>query len=435
LNSRLLNICCCLLFTVSAGLFDFTLTAGSVPETDSIIHTNFIFKENIKTVLLHKEGWVLSYPIIELNTDNRLELSFDDISNKTENYYYTFIHCDYDWNPSSLFPSDFLDGFTENQISDYSFSFNTTVDYVHYRQIFPNENVQFRISGNYILKVYQDYDQNNLVLTRRFTVTENQVEINVSPKRPMLEHFREKGQEIDFAVNYEGYSIRDPYMEIKVVISQNNRYDNLIKGFKPSFQRQSQLVFDYSSENVFPGGNEYRYFDIKSLRYQSEFVEHIDFVESNYHIALYSGKPKFNQAYFYDDDLNGRFYIDVQEGRKSEIEADYVYVYFTLPYDFPLTKGNVYVFGALSDWTCNETNRMKYNPESGSYELRMLLKQGFYNYEYVFVHHGLQVADNTIIEGSHYETENDYIVYVYHRNPITRFDKLIGLEIVNTLRK
>ena len=435
LNSRLLNICYCTLFVAFANLCNFTLTAGILPETDSLIHTNHIFKKSIKTVLLHKEGWVLSYPVIELNTDDRLLLSFDELSTETKDYYYTFIHCDYDWVPSSLFPSDFLDGFTENRISDYSFSFNTTVDYVHYKLTFPNENVQFRISGNYILKIYQDYDQENLVLTRRFAVTENHVNIIVNSKRPMLEHFRENGQEIDFTVNYEGYPIRDPYSEIKMVMCQNNRWDNLIKGLKPSFLRQSQLIFDYSSENVFPGGCEYRYFDIKSLRYQSEFIEHIDFLASNYHVGLHSGKPKPYQVYFYHNDLNGRFYIDVQEGRNSETDADYVYVYFTLPYEFPLTKGEVYVFGGLSDWNCTETNRMKYNPESGSYELRMLLKQGFYNYEYAFVHHGLSVADNTIIEGSHYETENDYIVYMYHREAMSRYDKLIGVEIANTLRK
>ena len=171
LNSRLINICYCTFFIAFVNLCNFTLTAGILPETDSLIHTNHIFKKSIKTVLLHKEGWVLSYPVIELNTDDRLLLSFDELSTETKDYYYTFIHCDYDWVPSSLFPSDFLDGFTENRISDYSFSFNTTVDYVHYKLTFPNENVQFRISGNYILKIYQDYNQENLVLTRRFAVT------------------------------------------------------------------------------------------------------------------------------------------------------------------------------------------------------------------------------------------------------------------------
>jgi len=384
---------------------------------------------------MHQEGWDLSYPILELNSDQELIFSFDYLEDDIQNLYYSFIHCNSNWEPSSLFPTEYLDGFTENQIHDYNYSFNTSVRYIHYELILPNEDVRFKISGNYLLHVYRNNDPGDIVISQRFAVSENRVGITVNPKRPSFTIHRDSGQEIDFSISYKGYPVKNPYQDIRVSICQNNRWDNAITDLKPSFLRDQALIYDYTEENVFKGGSEFRYFDFKSFRFQSEYVKAIDFRNEFYHVALQPDQLRVSGSYFFHEDLNGRFYVDVQEQTNRKIDADYAFVYFTLPYRFPPENGHVYVFGGLTNWECNERNRMIYNQETGSYELSMLLKQGFYNYEYVFVSEQNGIVDNSCFEGNHYETENDYLIYIYHHDYAFRYEKLIGVTVVNTLHR
>ena len=183
------------------------------------------------------------------------------------------------------------------------------------------------------------------------------------------------------------------------------------------------------------GGNEFRYFDIKSIRYQTEYVKRIDYAVPNYNVYLYPSENRESKPYFYWQDFNGKYYIAFQEGHKPDTEADYVNVYFTLPSDQEIRGGEIYVSGGLNNWVFDKTNLMRYNPLTKTYECTMLLKQGWYNYEYVFLKNGETNGTASLFEGSHYETENDYVVLIYYRNPRDRYDRVIGTAIANTLNK
>jgi hypothetical protein len=397
-------------------------------------YKDYTYSENIKTVLLFKKGWELSLPIIELNSDEKLQLMFDDLGSNTKNYYYTIIHCDTEWAPSNLSPSEYIDGFNENQIKNYFYSFNTTYDYVHYELTFPNDEISPKLCGNYILLVYEFDNPDAIILTRRFYIVDTKIGINAQIKRPSSPDFIDTGQEIDFSIIYKGYYIRDPFSDIKINILQNNRYDNCISSLKPLFVKQNELEYSYNYENVFLGGSEYRYFDIKSMRYQSEHIKQIDFNYPYYYVTLYQDVPKTFKPYYYTIEINGKYYVDVQEARDKNIEADYVYVNFSLSCDVPMADGKVYIYGALADWNLTEQNEMSYNLDSRAYEKTLLLKQGYYNYEYVFVKENDTYADNSFFEGSHYETENDYVIFVYHSDNTSKYEKLIGVKFLNSLR-
>ncbi len=422
------------LFLITPLFLNFLPSSGQPDFTDSVYFTNHIFNEKIKTVQLYKEGWNLSYPIIELNSKDKLVLGFDLLDSQSESYYYTFIHCDKDWNRSDISSSEYLNGFPENPIDDYQSSFNTTVDYYHYNLKFPNDMVSFTLSGNYILSVYPYGKPDEPVITQRFVITENAAEINVSAHRPLMTKENNTHQQVDFTVNYSGLNIYDPYRNIYAFILQNGRWNISKKNLKPDFYGNNELKYNsLSDKNIFPGGNEFRYFDIKSIRYQSEYVKKIDFSNSNYNVWLYPSENREFKPYFYWKDFNGKYFIAFQEGKQPDIEADYVWVYFTLPAGYMIKGGNMYVSGALNDWAYNENNVMTYNQEKGQYECAILLKQGWYNYEYEFLKNGQKFAGAGIFEGNHYETENDYIVLIYYRNPHDRYDRVIGSAIANTL--
>ncbi len=397
-------------------------------------YTDKIYRENIKSVQFHRTGWDISYPIIEINTPDRLSLSFDELSDQVRNYCWTIEHCDADWYPSGLASEEYMSGFAQQSILDYALSFNTCVNYVHYKVSLPNDNVQILLSGNYVIKIFEDYDESNPVLIRRFSVSESLASISGRASRPMSYPSRDDGHQVNFSVRVGSLSIDDPYSEIKVAIQQNNRWNMSIRKLKPLFVRGDELDYNHTSENTFKAGNEYRYIDIKSIRYMAEMVQKIDYQPPRYHIFLYPDATRDNGRYFYHKDLNGRFYIEVQEGVNRDTESDYVHVHFTLPMDVPFVDGNLYVSGAMNNWEFNDINKMEYNFETKTYELNLLLKQGYYNYEYAFIRDDSLFPDAAFLEGSYYETENDYVVYVYLSTNSSRYDRLIAYQILNSIR-
>ncbi|MCX6255704.1 MAG: DUF5103 domain-containing protein [Bacteroidia bacterium] len=403
---------------------------------DSVLFSNHIFNDKINTVQLYKKGWNLSYPLIKLNSNEKLILHFDLLDDQAETYYYTFVHCDKDWKKSDIFPNDYLDGFTENPIEDYETSFNTTVGYFNYKLSFPNDRVSLSLSGNYILLIYPVDKPGEPAITQRFIVTEDAIKIDVTAHRPQMTKNNNTHQQVDFTVNYAGIDLIDPYRNVYSFILQNGRWDNAKRNLKPDFYGNNELKYNsLSDKNIFLGGNEYRYFDIKSIRYQTEYVKKIDYAIPNYNVYLYPSENREFKPYFYWQDFNGKYYVAFQEGQKPDIDADYVYVYFTLPSYQMISGGKIFVSGSLNNWAFDKNNLMTYNTERGEYECTMLLKQGWYNYEYVFLKDGTTDGTATIFEGSHYETENDYIVLVYYRNPHERYDRVIGSVTANTLNR
>jgi hypothetical protein len=273
-------------------------------------------------------------------------------------------------------------------------------------------------------------------ITQRFVVAEDASKITVTAHRPQMTKENNTHQQVDFVVDYTGLSINDPFRNVFAFILQNGRWDNAKRNLKPDFYGNNELKYNsLSDKNIFKGGNEYRYFDIKSIRYQTEYVKRIDYVIPNYNIYLYPSENREFKPYFYWKDFNGKYYIAFQEGTKPDIDADYVNVYFTLLSDQVISGGKMYISGSLNNWAFDKKNLMTYNPEKKEYECNMLLKQGWYNYEYVLLKDGETDGTATLFEGSHYETENDYIVLIYYRNPHDRYDRVIGSVIANTLNR
>jgi hypothetical protein len=409
---------------------------GQTTDPESLLFTNHIYNDKIKSVQLYQERWNLSYPILKLNSNDRLVCHFDLLDDQPEAYSYTFIHCDKDWNRSDIFPNDYTDGYSENPVEDYQSSFNTTIGYTHYKIAFPNDRVKLKFSGNYILVIYPSDKPEEPAITQRFIVTEDAVKINTDVHRPQMASDKDTQQQVDFTVTYAGQSFTDPYRNFYAFILQNCRWDNAKKNLKPDFFGVNELKYNSLSEkNIFQGGNEFRYFDIKSIRYQTEYVKGIEFANSYYNVFLFPSDNREFKPYFYWQDFNGKYYIAVQEGKKYDIDADYVYVYFTLPSKQLIAGGNMYVSGGLNNWAFDKNNLMTYNPQKEQYECTMLLKQGWYNYEYVYLKNGSQDGTSSLYEGSHYETENDYNVLIYYRNPQDRYDRVVGSVTYNTLNR
>jgi hypothetical protein len=413
-----------LIFTLA---FVLPMVTSTLKADQSNIKSDVIFDERIKTVMLYREGWNLSHPLIEIGGDQKLVLEFDMLGSNIENLYYSFIHCNKDWEPSGLFPTDYLDGFHENQIEEYAFSFNTTVDYVHYTLAFPNESVKLSVSGNFIIVVHRPGEPQIPLFTRRFMVVENLTGISARVKRADMSAFRDTHQQLDVAVSLTRLRVADPRNEVFTAVLQNGRWDNAVTNLAADFVSPTELRYTSLGEgNLFKGGNEFRQFDIRSFRYQTEFVRDITYDGRFHHVNLQVSENREFRPYFFRNDFNGKYMIGVQEGVNPATDSDYAWVYFTLPAPLKVEGGNMYIAGEMTLWQALPENIMQYNFEEQQYEGSLFLKQGWYNYEFLYLPDKENAENRTWFEGSHFETENEYLVLVYYRARNSRYDRLVG---------
>ena len=414
--------------TVEVIIIDNPLKDNVITEIKTTPESTFIFKNGslntqIKTLLCHKKEDELSLPILNLNTDNQLLISFDDLDADIKDYYYSIIHCNWDWTESDLMQSEYVTGFTDKAITDYEFSFNTIQKYTHYTFNFPNEQLKPIISGNYVFKIFESGGET--IAYKRFMILETKLTIDSKVRRATLAEDRNTKHEIDFTIKHPNIVIADPFSDLKVTIKQNNKDNNSITGLTPIYVKNNELVYDYEDDNTFEANNEFRHFDIKSLRFQSDRIKKITYDSTYNHVYLFNDRKRTFDRYSIEPDINGMFLVKSQEGWKTAIEADYAFVHFTLPSDHT-SYGEIYVVGGFSDWQLKNEFKLKYNVKQKQYEGKVYLKQGYYNYHYALSDTITKRMDVSFIEGTHYQTRNDYYIYVYYRSVSDRYDKFVG---------
>lgn len=414
----------------------FNLTSNA--QSTNVLLEDHIYNDKIRTVLLYpaldnpeNPTRLISPPLIQLQSQAPLVLEFDDMKGVYEGYRAKIIHCNADWTKSNLNDIEFTYEYNDYRILKYDQSFSTKVPYYHYRFEVP----RLKLSGNYILVVYSDGDR-NAVLSRRFMVYENRININAQARFSQGIDQQFADQQIDFTINYNGYQLIAPQTDLKVVMRKNFRWDQMRTNFKPTNVRPFDHILEYTFfnlENTFPGGNEFRYFDSRTLAARGfgiiELQREADFTK----LILFPDKSRAENSYLQLEDLNGQYIVDQRESGRGSVEADYTPVLFNLHIaeDPDMT---VYVNGSFNLWQLNERNKMTYNPDTQAYEAEILLKQGVVNYDYTVVRANSK-PDEGYVEGNYAATENDYDILVYHRPPASRADLLVGYRTVEWNRR
>ncbi|MCB0734467.1 MAG: DUF5103 domain-containing protein [Flavobacteriales bacterium] len=400
--------------------------------TTEVKYENYIYDDLVETVLLTQNSEVYNpFAMMRLGETQALKLNFDKLQADNEFYQYTFVHCNANWKPSNLQKTEYLEGNTMGEFKKFTFSSNTFQQYVNYELVFPETDMKPIRSGNYLLKVFRNFDENDLILTRRFIVVEEQTEVsgNVKPASHPKDRFYK--QEVDFEVDYENYPIQNPFNDVNAVILQNNSWNNAIYGLKPLFVNNNKLVFNYEDENLFEGTNEFRYFDIRTLRFFSNNVLE-KFTDTLINVVLKADMVKSHLTYVQFIDYNGKRVIQNTDGTVVTSNGDYAEVHFSLKTGNKMNMGDVYVYGELSDWRINPKYKMTYVEATKSYYLKVKLKQSYYNYHYVVYDSTSKKTYYDFTEGNHFETENDYTILIYHTDLFYGYDRLIGFKTTNT---
>lgn len=388
-----------------------------------------VYSPHIRTIQLIVNQDEQAPAIIQLGKNEQIEISFDHLSHEYQRFNYTLTHCNADWNPSDLLRNEYLDGFDENPIEDATISINTTLPYTHYKIALPNEQIQLKLTGNYLLTVYNEEEPHHPILTTCFRVLDKQVNVSAQVSSDTDIDRNKSHQQVSFNILHKGYPIRHPHNEIKVYVLQNQRTDNQVCNLSPSYIGTDQLRYDHLPSLIFPAGNEYRRFEMTSIRYATLGVESIRYHAPYYHVTLHPDEARILN-YSYDQDQNGKFIIRNDNAVDTHTEADYFFVHFSLFQEKPLVEGNFYLQGAFTYSGFNEQNLLKFNQDTYAYECVQLLKQGAYNYQYLFVPSGQSIGSTALSEGNFHETENEYTIFIYHRAFGERYDRLIGMQQV-----
>lgn len=438
---------------------------------------NEVYDEQIKTVTFEVNNLPTNFPAITLNSGQFIMLKFDDLLNEERILYYRLIHCDKNWNPSTISEIEAFNGFNDERLRNYSYSINTKVPYIHYWQQFPNKDIQFKISGNYLLVIYEDNIEYPII-SRRFVIKENRVGVEMKSVFPAdVENIRYK-QELNVSINFEGFKMRNPMDEISLMVMQNENWNTAITS-KPSFFTVNNLRFNKLNTFAWWGLTEYRDFDTRSLMRLGRGVKFIERAKNETDVILMTDQSRRNKVHLANFDFNGRFIIENFErlrqtttgdvldrfinntnadanlrqslrdsivgsiirqnnlidgeyiAEERNIRSDYTNVTFVLDDMINLQNEDIYVLGSMNNWLPSEEYRMKYDSKRDLYLTEVVLKQGYYNYMYGVINKKDEV-DYPVMEGSWNETENEYQALVYYRGLGDLYDRVIGFSVYNT---
>lgn len=382
---------------------------------------------NIKTVSFVQNGQN-TIPLFKLG--DTFQLQFDDLFGNEANYYYRFVHCDYDWKPSQLSRNEYLSGFDDQRIQDYTNSFNTLQLYSHYKVQFPNKNTQLLVSGNYMLKILNE--DREVVFSRKFILYEDLVSVPMQIKRARNVLDVNYKHNLDFSIKSTTILFQSPLKNVNVLLLQNGQLNTGITNVKPMYTIGNDLIYKYDTETQFWAGNEFHFFENKNIRAANNNVGSIDSNGGIYNAHLYTNNARAKNPYTYFPDTNGNFIIKNLNAENNEIEADYAWVFFSLSAPSYYGKDDIYVNGMFNNFALTPEYKMDYNSEKGIYEKAIMIKQGFTNYQYVIANKSGKIDNENAIDGNFYQTESNYFVIVYYRENNQRYDRVIGKGIATS---
>ena len=375
----------------------------------------------IKTITFKSNTTQGQLPVLKLGEP--LVLEFDALNANEEDFYYVIEHFNFDWTPSVLAKAEYMRGLDNQRILEYYNSFNTYQVYSHYKLQIPNIQTRALLkSGNYMISIYDEYDE--LMFSRKFMIYEDLVNVGVNIKRSRDVKVIDEKQSVDLTISTNSINFNNPLETIKTVIIQNNNLNTSISDLKPQYTLGNELIYRYDTESAFWGGNEYLWFENKDVRTSNVGVQFID-LKDIYQSYLYPNAPRAGRPYTYNPDLNGNFQVTALDRTDVDTEADYTMVHFSLIQE-ELTGKDIHIYGNFNAFAIEPLTKMEYNSEKGEYEVNFRLKQGFYNYKYVVVDSETGELDEGAISGDYWQTENNYKVLVYYRDLGSRYDKLIG---------
>jgi len=405
-----------ILALISVTVFTKPVSAQSLSQT---VNYDYTYSPTIKSVQFHRSEMRFGFPILYLAGNQSLMLEFDDLEEGFTYYRYKVVQCDRVWQPSGLNEMEYLNGINEQEIRQYASSVNTRQGYTHYSCYVPGDNVSITKSGNYLVHVYRESDD-EVILTKRFVVSEQSIDFSAEL---MNQGSFDKNTEqyISGKVELKG-NIPDPYSQLSMSVLQNGNWNSEII-ISPRMVIGNSVQFNHPDKPVFKGLKEFRAVDLRSMRRPPYMIENLERYDDHTDVFLRTDGPRDKKLNISFPDLNGNFITENADRMNDEFSIDYILTHFYLK--TPQLGYPVYILGSFNNWGHGvDIKPMEYNASLGRYEQALLLKQGYYDYMYAELNNN--TFDYSHTEGASYETANNYECLLYYRKFGDRYDRMVG---------
>ena len=384
---------------------------------------NEILDPNIASLQVVANNDWLGLPVITLNSDDVINIDFDDLTHEYHRYCYKVEHCEADWKVStSLFESDYIDGFaSDNLIDDIQESVNTNYQYTHYHFALPNNKCQPKLSGNYKVTIYDENNEKKIISKAYFMIVDPSMSVNLNVTTNTDIDMNGKHQQVEMAVGYGNNIVTNPATQIKTVVMQNCRWDNAVVNAQPQYIKPNGLQWSHCRDYIFDGGNEYHKFETLDVTHTTMGLESINWDGKNYHAWIWTDEPR--HSYVSDKDANGAYLIRNSDNIENNTASDYIITHFRLKTEKTIFP--IYINGFFTNDHFIPQYEMQWNKANQQYECNLLLKQGYYSYQYLMMTHDGKLTP-VPSEGNFFQTENTYQALVYFRGNSDRTDRLVG---------
>ena len=384
--------------------------------------------ENIKSLQVITNDDFEALPVLQLKGQDVLSISFDELSHNYHRYVYHVEPCNPDWTPvEGLFESDWLEGLNDQPIEDYENSINTTVLYTHYAFQFPNEHTNLRMSGNYRLHIQDDDTQEEVAMVE-FRVLEPITMVGLGVTTNTDIDLNDRHQQVNMTVKLNGLRVTRPNEEIQTFVMQNGREDNMKENVTPNYITNQSLQWEHNRRLIFDAGNEYHKFEVLDPRHISMGLAGVRWNEETRTWHAFPTPCEPQRSYLYDEDANGAFLLRNSDNYDAERTSEYVYIHYRLQPCKQYRDANIIINGR---WTTESQDNyiMAYNEEEQSYDLTVMQKLGYYNYQLLLM--DMDGTTHTLPEsGSFFQTENTYQALIYYKGTGERAWRLVGYQSI-----
>ena len=374
---------------------------------------------SIGTIQLYQGEDEQSLPVVVLGSGQSLTLEFDLLARQGRPLSIYFQHADRQWR-RDLSPSQTLESFQDDRLLEYQSSRGTEVPYVHYEYRFPNDDIRFRLSGNYILRVTERGRRDSVLFEQPFFVAEEAGGLQLGAESVIVPGQSQPSlQPVARYTPPEG--IRGDPSGHTVCFVRNGRLSDTRCKDRPLLVRQPELEFQLDRDRAYAPTTAGYELDLSSLRSTNE-IARVDRTRSPYRVYLDSDYARFGENTF--GSPTGQTVVrDALTGLiDPAVRAEYVETVFAFkpagsrPYSQPLMVG-----GSFSNMNPGRGTTMEWNAAQGQYEGTVLLKQGRHQYFY-------STSDPAFAEqirGTQSRMRSTYTAFVYYRDLRHNTDRLL----------
>jgi len=373
---------------------------------------------DIQSIQLHPKGNPAGAPVIQLNSEQKLILSFDYLGEESRQFRLEISHRSQSWGQSSITPSTYLDSFSQSYVQNAKESYSQRPSYWHVKHEFPTE-LNPAVSGNYLMEIYS-YNSGELLFSIPFFVTENEGTLDTRIETIFAQ--RDDGRPMDqpFCTYRYPDFVAYPQFDLSMSFVQDRFWGHMQTADFLDTITPDVLNGRLERNNAYLGNYEFKTLDLRSFDADGQQI--VEYRPGHTPPDIILRRDVQNL------DVNPRYFPTSNFGIPLDDRgSDYSRVQFSLETDSSIpTSAEIYIVGHFNNWMINPLNKMTYNTEQKLWEGHALIKQGQYAYKYVIVQNNV-VLDLALDQGF-LSAEQEYLTFVYFKDPDKNFDRLLKVN-------